>query len=230
MTSSLSELVKGKTVAIVGRAEYLNHLEQGGLIDSHEVVIRVQSNLPYPSPKFELKFDNDESFVPKDFHHILGTRTTAFAPANMPYWNIDYCEDIVPELMKRGCRCLIQHKIYNMVGAREVATTDFIRDKFNMPIFIAEYHQFVEVIRRMDYSFPMPGTLLIDWVVRCAPKALYCTGFACYQDTNDEWLKAEVKMTRDHKSLYDLRFLRDLADRTDNFTVDQELTKYFEHI
>ena len=226
----MREVIENRSVAIVGRAEYLNEIEQGELIDSHDVVIRVQSNLPYPSPKFELKFDNDESFVPKDFHHILGTKTTAFAPANMPYWSLGYCDDIVPKLMKRDCQCLIQHKIYNIVGAREIAVTDYIRDKFGMPIFIAEYHQFVEVIRRMDYSFPMPGTLLIDWIVRCKPEALYCTGFACYQDSNDEWLKAEVKLTRDHKTLYDLRFLRDLVHQNDNITVDQELINYFEHI
>lgn len=230
MLSSLRELVEGKTVAIVGRAEYLNDLAQGELIDSREVIIRVQSNLPYPSPKYEITFDTDESFVPTDFHSRLGKRTTAFAPANMPYWSLGYCDEIVPELMQRDCRCLLQHKIYNMVGAREVAAIDYIRDKFDIPIFIAEYDQFVEVVRSMDYSFPMPGTILIDWIVRLQPKAIYCTGFACYQDSKDEWLRAEVKLARDHKTLYDLRFLRDLVDQNENIAVDEQLMDYFNHV
>ena len=227
---SLAKLVEGKSVAITGRAEYLNQMTQGEFIDSHEVVIRVQSNLPYPSPKYDIKFDNDKSFVPADFHSILGAKTTAFAPANMPYWGLSYSDTLIPELIKRGCKCLIQHKVYNMVGAAEVAAIDYIQDKYNIPVFVARYEHLVEIIRALDYTFPMPGTLLIDWVVRSRPKAVYCTGFACYQDTKDEWLKAEVKLARDHKALYDLRFLRDLVLRNANVTVDQELMNYFNHI
>lgn len=228
--SQFGELIENKTVAIVGRAAYLNELQQGELIDSHDVVIRVQSNLPYPSPKYELKFDNDESFVPKDFHGILGKKTTAFAPANMPYWGSAYCDNIVPRLIERNCCYLIQHKIYNMVGAVEVAAIDYIRDKFKIPVFVAEYQQLVEMIRALDYTFPMPGTLLIDWVARSRPKTVYCTGFACYQDTKDEWLKAEVKLARDHKTLYDLRFLRDLVRDNNHTTVDDKLMEYFAHL
>ena len=166
MLNNPRELIEGKSVAIVGRAEYLNDLEQGELIDSHEVVIRVQSNLPYPSPKFEIEFDTDKSFVPTDFHSRLGKRTTIFAPANMPNWSMDYCDRIIPELIKRDCQYLFQHKIYNMVEPRQIAIIDYIRDKFDMPIFIADYHQFVSIVRRMDYSFPMPGTILIDWITK----------------------------------------------------------------
>ena len=51
---AFAAFVENKSVAIVGRAEYLNTIQQGKFIDSHDIVIRAQSNLPYPSPKFQL--------------------------------------------------------------------------------------------------------------------------------------------------------------------------------
>ena len=229
----LHNYIEGRSVAIVGRAEYLNQLEQGELIDSHEVVIRVHSNLPWPSPPFKLQFegiDNNQSFVPMEFLSILGAKTTAFAPTNMPYWSVEDCDTIVPELMGRGCQCLIQHKIYNLVEPHGIAVIDYIVDKYKIDIVMPDYQQFVNLVRRMDYSLPMPGTILIDWIIRCRPKILYFTGFACYQDAQDKWLKANVKMNRDHKPLYDLRVLCDLVNQHNHITVDQELVKLFDNI
>ena len=193
------------------RAEYLNDLNQGDFIDSHDVVIRTQSNLPWPQPPFHLKFDNDESFVPRDFQCLFGTKTTGFAPTNLPYWSLADANEIVPQLTERNCEYLIQHKVYNTVGAKEIAVLDFIEDKFKIPVYRLPYEQFADMVRALDYSFPMPGTLLIDYIKRQNPQSLYMTGFACYLDSKDVWLKAEVAMMRDHKPLYDIRFLRDFC-------------------
>ena len=222
--------ISDKSVAIVGRSEYLNDLEQGEFIDSHDEVIRAHSNLPYPSPKFKLDFDHDESFVPAEFHDKLGKKTTAFAPANMPYWTLDYCDEMIPKLMDHGCQYLIQHKMYNVTWPHELAIIDYIRDKFGIPVCVTPYDQLIRFFRRFDYTFPMPGTILIDFIQRLMPRALYFTGFACYQDTDATWLKSEVKATRDHKTLYDLRFLRDLVAQNDSISVDDKLTSYFSHI
>ena len=228
--NNFKELIENRSVAIVGRAEYLNDIEQGELIDSHDVVIRTQSNLPWPSPSFKLEFDNDESFVPRDFQHLFGKKTTGFAPTNLPYWSLQDTNAIIPKLIERDCKCLIQHKIYNTVGAKEIAVLDFIEDKYKIPVYRLPYEQFADVVRALDYSFPMPGTLLIDYVKRQNPKSLYLTGFACYLDTNDVWLKCEIKVYRDHKPLYDIRFLRDLVAQYDNVTTDKKLMTYFEKI
>lgn len=226
----MKEVIENRSVAIVGRAEYLNEIEQGELIDSHDVVIRTQSNLPWPQPAFKLKFDNDESFVPRDFWHLFGKKTTGFAPSNLPYWGLGDARRQIPPLMERGCEYLIQHKIYNIMLPKEIATLDHIGDKFEIPIYRLPYEHFVEVVRAMDYSFPMPGTLLIDYIKRQNPKSLYMTGFACYLDSKDVWLKAEVAMMRDHKPLYDIRFLRDFEAQHENVTTDHKLMEYFETI
>lgn len=226
----LSELITGKTVAIVGRSQYLNDIEQGELIDSHDVVIRTQSNLPYPSKAFKLTFDNDDSFVPTDYHHLLGTKTTAFAPSNLPYWEPAYCDDIISKLIQRHCNALIQHKLYNAVGTDEIALLDYVRKKHEIPVFVAPYERFVHVVRALDYTFPMPGTLLIDFVNQQYPKTLYLTGFACYQDMPEDKVRTEIKIHRDHKPLYDLRFLRDFVAEHEHVTVDKRLPSYFENI
>lgn len=226
----LNTLVKNKSVAIIGRSEYLNDMAQGDFIDSHDVVIRAHSNLPYPSEKFVLNFDAGKTFVPQDYHRLLGKKTTVFAPANMPYWDMGYCDEIIPKLIETGCECLIQHKVYNICGASEIAAIDYIIDKFGIPIVTTTHNQLVRMIRALDYTFPMPGTILIDFIASLQPSRLYCTGFGCYQDTDAKWLKSEVKMTRDHKSLYDLRYLRDLANQHSWLVVDSEMSRYFNHI
>ncbi|MDE0298607.1 MAG: hypothetical protein OXN17_08250 [Candidatus Poribacteria bacterium] len=226
----MKEVIENRSVAIVGRAEYLNEIEQGELIDSHDVVIRTQSNLPWPHPAFVLEFDNDESFVPRDFQHLFGKKTTGFAPTNLPYWGLGDGRRYIVPLMERGCEYLIQHKVYNTIFAHEIATLDHLEDKFKIPIYRLPYDHFAEIVRALDYSFPMPGTLLIDYIKRQNPKSLYFTGFACYLDAKDAWLKAEVKMARDHKPLYDIRYLRDFVRQFDNVTTDDKLMEYFETI
>ena len=226
--------IENRSVAVVGRAEYLNEIEQGELIDSHDIVIRAHSNLPWPSPPFELLFENPDSFVPQSHHARLGTKTDAFAPSNLPYWKLRYVDDILPELIKRNCQWIIQHKIYNVPGVpdagkrAELAVIDYVCDRY-MPVFVASPEVFDDVTRELYYSFPMPGTLLIEELVRLNPGRLYVTGFSCYMDTRQTWLNARVALMRDHKPLYDLRYLRDRA-RAGAIATDDTMKRYFEEI
>ena len=230
-----AEFIRGNSVAIVGRAEYLNELEQGEYIDSHDVVIRAHSNLPYPSPKWHLAFDDAHSFVPASHQGRLGANTDAFAPSNLPFWSLQEIDEIVPKLTDRGCKWLIQHKIYNVPevtdhpGKRvELSVIDYISDKY-LPVFVAPPDVFDQLMRELDYCFPMPGTVLIKELSLLNPSRLYVTGFSCYMDNKERWLSAEVSLTRNHKPLYDLRFLRDLT-RQGHIETDDIMTEYFKEI
>ena len=232
---SFGEYIQGASVAIVGRAEYLNDLEQGDLIDSHDVVIRAHSNLPYPSSKYKFPIDNPTSFVPLSHHSLLGQKTEAFAPANLSYWDLDKIDDSLPKLIDRGCQWLIQHKIYNVPMAEdspdkrwELSVIDYISDKY-LPVFVASPEVFDEVMRELDYCFPMPGTLLIEEIIRLNPRRLYVTGFTCYMDNKERWLSAEVSLARDHKPLYDLRYLRN-REREAIIETDDTMKTYFDEI
>lgn len=230
-----AEFISGKSVAIVGRAEYLNEVEQGEFIDSHDIVIRTHSNLPWPSPPFELSFESPDSFVPQSHHARLGTKTDAFAPSNLPHWAPYYVDEILPQLIKRNCQWMIQHKIYNVPGVpddpgkrTELAVIDYVSDRY-MPVFVASPEVFDDVTHALDYCFPMPGTLLIEEQVRLNPARLYVTGFTCYMDNKDQWLNARVALVREHKPLYDLRYLRNLQ-REGRIEADDTMKRYFEEI
>ena len=227
--------IRDKSVAIVGRAEYLNDVNQGELIDSHDIVIRAHSNLPYPSPKYHLAFEDPNSFVPDSHHAQLGTKTDAFAPANLPYWDLPTIDDRLPKMIRRDCQWFIQHKIYNVPTVEdhpskrvELSVIDYITDKY-LPVFVASPAVFDDVMRELDYCFPMPGTLLVAELIRMHPSRLYVTGFTCYMDNKERWLSAEVSLARDHKPLYDLRFLRDL-NREGCIEADDTMKRYFEDI
>lgn len=233
--SLFQEFLRDKTVAIIGRAEYLNHMEQGEYIDGFDIVLRSHSNLPYPYPPFDLEFEHRTSFIPERFHKQLGQRTDAFAPTNLPFWTREVIYDTLPSLMRRGCKFIVQHKIYNVppeqngIKAKFLPSLDLVNDKF-LPVYVASQARFDDLTRTLDYSFPMPGTVLINEVLAMQPAKVYATGFSCYMDVRDRWLKAEVAVVRDHKPLYDLRFLRDAQRRDDRFEVDSQMLKYFEII
>ena len=233
--AAFEQFVIGKSIAIVGRAEYLNDLDQGSHIDGFDVVIRAHSNLPYPSTKFHLNIDSPDSFVPMSHHTQLGKRTDAFAPADFPFWNIGYVDEVVPKLQDRGCQWIIQHKIYNVPtaqsepGIRErLSVIDYCTDKY-IPVYVASEQNFHDLMRSLDYSFPMPGTVLINEILKMNPAKLFVTGFSCYADNKHQWLKAEVSLFRDHKPLYDLRYLRELY-RSGIITTDSVMPQYFKEI
>jgi hypothetical protein len=48
MMSSFESYVKGKKVAVVGPAGYMQNLIQGNFIDSHDIVVRLNSAVPVP--------------------------------------------------------------------------------------------------------------------------------------------------------------------------------------
>lgn len=227
--TTLRKHIKGKSVCLVGRAEYIGSMAQGDLIDSHDVVIRVHNNLPWPAGTGDIRIDNDESFVPTEFHAAVGKKTTGFAPTNAPLWPMAYVHEIGPQLIERDCEYLIQHKPYNLLPPENLAKIDFIRSKY-MPVYMVPDARLYRLIRAFDYSMPMPGTILIDYILSLKPQSLYCTGFTCYLDTGEEWLKSEVKIFRDHKPLYDLRHLRDLWRSDTHMTIDKEMEGYCDSI
>ena len=87
-----ASVLRGKSVCVVGRADYLYDKIYGDFIDSHDVVVRV--NLPRPQRKNEpvIKYklyreswDYKQSFVDSKYWENIGRRTDVFAIANPTY-------------------------------------------------------------------------------------------------------------------------------------------------
>lgn len=222
---TLKELIEDKTVAVVGRSQYLADIEQGDFIDSHDVVIRIHNPLPHPQqPRDILINDDTDSFVPEDWHNQIGRNTQMFA-GDLAYQNHFTTRDIFRHFRKTGGKLCIVHKFYNVVES--IRQIDIIQDEF-MPVYIASLDNFIVLSRQMDYAFPLPGTLLIYEILRCNPKTLYHTGFSCFQDDMRLTAQAEVTLARQHHPILDLRFLRGITTLHDCITTDEFMMSLFE--
>ena len=231
------QFIHNKSVAIVGRSDYLNDLEQGEYIDSHDVVIRVHHNLPYPAKPMMFGFENSYSFVPTSHHSRIGQRTDAFAPSDLCFWDAGKIGDIISKLKDRGCKWIIQHRPYHLPESEELlnlnirlSVVDYTSEKY-LPVFETPGSSFQELMRELDYSFPMPGTSLINDIVLLLPSRLYVTGFGCYmgKQRDQRWLKAMIEIFRQHKPLYDLRYLRNL-ERLGQIQTDEVMLRYFREL
>ena len=233
-----AELIRGKSVSIVGRAEYLNGLEQCEKIENSDIVIRLHSNLPYPSPPHRLDFDDSGYFVPASHHSRIGRRVDAYAPQNLCHWSDDEADRFISDFVGKGCKWLISHRPYHIEEGlaklepglnKRLAILDYVTDK-GLPIFVTPESTFQDLMRQMDYAFPMPGTSLIHDIIQLNPASLYITGFSCYMDCKHLWEKAMHALTRNHKPLYDLRYLRD-AYVQGTFETDAVMLRCFdEHL
>lgn len=91
-----ADYLKGKSVAFVGRSEYMKTLEQGELIDSYDVVVRIHNVMPYNSAATAERLQREQpnmlemfaysysdwswygGFVPPEWHKYLGARANIF--------------------------------------------------------------------------------------------------------------------------------------------------------
>lgn len=221
-------LIEGKSVAVVGRGAYLKDIERGELIDSHDVVARIHHPLPHPTHQYEnFQLDPESSsFIPETWHSRIGSNTHLFA-ADFVARNQVFLRDIFAHLLRTGCKMGIVHKCYNVHTGDCIPKVDLIQDAF-MPVHFAAMENFINLYRQMNYAFPLPGTLLIHEILQYNPKSLYHTGFSCFQDHTKLSAHAEVTLTRQHHTLLDLRYLRQITTHNDHITTDEFMLKLFE--
>ena len=74
MTRQFKNLFDNKSVCIVGRADYLKERDYGDFIDSHDVVVRVNSPNPHVDPE-KLEWNYKDHLIDRRFWKRLGRRT-----------------------------------------------------------------------------------------------------------------------------------------------------------
>ena len=219
------ERIQDKTVAVVGRGSYLENIEQGELIDSHDLVIRLHNPLPHPQENRDMIIeDGNDSFVPVEWQNKLGRKTDMFA-ADLAFRNHFDIRRVFQYFRDTGGKMCIMHKFYNVNDS--IRQIDIIQDEF-MPVFLASMENFIRLSRQMDYAFPLPGTLLIYEILLAEPKSLYYTGFSCFQDETRLGKQAEATLARQHHPLLDLRFLREITTVNEHISTDEFTMKLFE--
>ena len=130
------ELLKGKRLIIIGRSTHLFFPKldnQGKFIDSHDLVIRVNIQVPYSSEHSpRTKWSYFPHFVDKRFHHILGSRSNIYYLSCTWYPHVS---SLLPAFINDGGI---------VVCSSEYNTSDY---RTNIPIIesFCPYHE-------MDYS------------------------------------------------------------------------------
>ena len=236
------EYLKGKSVAIVGRAGIWN-IEQGEFIDSHDVVVRTHCTVPY-----HLDFDymahhefddipkNDEEFVPKRWHTIVGRKT------NILYHRFRHSLDHKAEIRAQKILtyyrkfeeaggkfwCYEDGRIYPSESNANVGTLvevryllpqlsfDLMREHFDLPV--GEYWAFNKML--------LSGTRIVDDILSHDVKKLYITGFPCYFEPDQPHERGKGKAPMEPYPM-DLQFLFNLQN-AGVATFDSHMKSLFE--
>lgn len=159
--NELRQLVADKTVAIVGNSESILHRKDGALIDSYDLVLRM--NLGLPGLNTSGTRINRES---------VGWKTNIWATAR--YW---------PNVLPKECSAIIWMKLTKL-GKFELRS--LIDSQPHCPV----YNWPVDLEKEVkDFVGADPGTgiRMIYWMSRYAyPKSIGVFGFDCW-NTNSHW-------------------------------------------
>ena len=226
----MKDFFRGKSVAVVGRAAYLAHKEQGEFIDSHDVVVRIHCPKPYPynQEDWERQWFQDartlvggmgvppgeSSFIPDDAQKYLGSKTHLFAPARF----LDTerkLEVIYSRLSGLGVEYVLQSHVSPRDDGRDEdrMAIEFL-NKYHIPVHVCAKSTYAEAEMRCEYVYAFPGIVLILEILKMDPLSLYATGFPCYTDVSVETSKSYSKpfsFPLFHQSRNNMMALRNLA-------------------
>lgn len=221
-----AEFINGKSIAVVGRAEYLRTIEQGALIDSYDLVFRLRSNTPYPDSEFAVPY-SPTSFIPDGYHKFLGARVDCFIGRLAHQIQVGLDRWFAP-LLNFNCKWLVLEKIYNAKAS--VESIDYVTNTLGFNFHQSPQQQFENLSKLLEFSFPLPGTLLIYDLLHYDVE-LYITGFACYQDIelNKRLTHVADRKNRPHHPMLDAFFLRALH-RCGRIQIDPRMQSIFDSL
>lgn len=180
INNRFAEYLDDKRVAIVGRAN-LHQLEQGDFIDSHDVVVRVHSTIPYT-------LDNAEtpklhSHVPEEYRSMVGSRI------DIIYHRLYH--DPKPFMSKGE---IDEHFRAEVSQFKANGGTFFcFADRRNIPLrytilgFISDVRYvgmplYASLGQALGKDHIKDGIVIIADILSHSVKSAYITGFPCYFD------------------------------------------------
>ena len=207
---AFAEYLEGKTVAIVGRANL--DQKQGRLIDTHDVVVRMHSALPYtrqPAIGEYSGWENGEKvtdwkwppFVPEEWQSRIGKRTSIFYHkfrSGSPDWlktNVDAFRADGGEFF-----CVATFENANSLESTNIWEI--------IPVRYLNTEHFLNTFRAVG-SRPMAGTMVITDILRHNVKSVYITGFPCYVRPD----QPEGVSRSSHVTINDFKYLATLGSQ-----------------
>lgn len=159
--NELRQLVADKTVAIVGNSESILDRKDGHVIDSYDIVLRI--NLGLPGLNVSGKRIKRES---------VGWKTNIWATSR--YW---------PNAVPKECLSIIWMKL-GKLGKFDLKS--LIDSNPHCPVYNWD-HQIEDEIRKFVGADPSTGIQMIYWMCKYAyPKSIGIFGFDCWAK-NTHW-------------------------------------------
>lgn len=224
------QFLADKSVAVVGRASYLKDLEQGHEIDSYDVVIRIHTWQIHGEPQEFKGTPEDEKnrisarkYIPARYQKNIGAKTDVLYLRLQ--W-IDYSElSQMLELLKHDQTAWVG--VETFAEMRDGAPRHHYIEQHFMPVHVIPIDFYGNLSARLNYSHPLPGTLIAAFLASTPASRIYITGCPCYQDKRGKTEHAKLQIMGQHQTITDFHYLRQLIQRDDRFTCDLIMESLF---
>ncbi len=215
------DYLNDKSIAIVGRAG-LDDLDQGEWIDSHDVVVRIHSPVPYagyivPHEAPEWTYS---PFVPEEWQSRVGSHVNVFYHKE---FHVSGMEKLLPAFERAGGRFLgVEYSgnlwSYHCSEVRRLAPCRYLTND--------HFLNMMDVVG----DIPFAGSVAIGDILRHDIKSLYITGFPTFFTADgtllpDKWVQKNRGM-----NFKNIDWLRRLCDQYDAITADSNMQVIFDHI
>lgn len=223
LNKAFADYLHNRSVAIVGRTN-LHQLEQGDLIDSHDVVVRVHEIVPY-SPDYEFRPDNIcDIYVPEEWRSRIGSRIDIFyhrVRANTALFKDSHDIDNstierVDQFWKQGGKFLCYE------DPRPVPLRFAIPQRIT-DIRYVDLALYANLALEIGTDSVVSGIVVIGDILRHSVKSVYIAGFPCYFDA----MIGQPEKWKKRQDIRQLEFLHRLS-KHDRVAFDPLMYELFE--
>lgn len=225
------DYLRGKSVAIIGRAAYLANYKLGKFIDSYDVVIRIHMWHIHGQPQQFKNEAEDEAnrispkkFVPARYQINVGSHTDVLYVRAQ--W-LEFAEmSNMFEFLKHDGTSWIG--VETFAEMQNGAAQHHYIEKHFMPVHVIPIDFYGSLSAMLNYSHPLPGTLIAAFIAQTEASKIFIVGCPCYQDVRGKEEHAKLEMIGRHKTITDFHYLRQLVRRDSRVYCDDVMQELFE--
>lgn len=231
----VESLVTGKRICIVGRGMHLledpEFPDQGKVIDSYDVVVRVNHPLPHTiSPLHPYsRMDWDPHFIPKQFQEHLGTRCEILFMYLRALDGIFPNDEAVDKWIAANGQILLHSRYYPKAFDKK----PYLRDHPNL--YISEFKLPRAMRRELGTRIgnPFTGTYAVAYLSMYNVQAIRAIGYTC---RTKQWEVEQIDFSNKaygqsaHRGDKDLKWLCELEQQDKRITLGSPMWDQYEKL
>ena len=224
--NDFAHYLSGKTVALIGRAPYIMEMEQGDLIDSHDIVVRM--HYPTPNENFsDTKNMEVQGIIPTYAVKYIGERTNVLYDNLQHPWGNDHVAGIQKMKSTDGEWVCIGN-ILSLANTTTMLWTlgmyDSIADIMGSKIRIVDLIAYMDLARKLSHKLPVAGTIALYDLLLHGVSSLYITGMTNWQGKGENALDIEQ---HGYEVLPNFNFVRGLIEFDKRISIDPYMQKVY---